>query len=409
MDTMKYLILITLFLPFTVSADTKDLPNDLIEPSDQKVLEQRAIIKAAEQRQAEKKAAAINAAKQRLDEQKTAEQKDAEAKADEIKAAEQKALVDSVEELKRKASDLEDKYEHLVTVNEQTMSSISNQLSAASYYLGIFGFLFALGAILLGVYITFVERKVMNLTGRSRVLFEQSKTVKKDVEHINTLIQSDIKGLYDKIKREETVYLLNTLLEVPYDIGNLSTQLLSRKLERDDFYILKNAYLKLKEKPKLEAGTFMASQEDSYKLVFFQHFLNLAVKDEEIGPDMTEFYPQGIECSFDNDIMKSSSDFIKGIYELGFKLKSEDINSYYIGLSGSPFKDNMGIYQIFFDTLSSRVNRFEFYELLSKKNNCTVGRTNFGKLLVEEYSETELSESEQAKINEINVLLNPSS
>lgn len=378
MDTMKYLILVTLLLSFTISADTKDIPNDSIEPLDKKVLEQRL---------AEKKAVAIKAAKQ--------------------KSAEQKALMDSIKILNNKVSDLETKYTHLENITEQTAGSISNQLSAASFNLSVFGFLFGLGAIILGVYITFVERKVMRLSERSRVLFDQSKAVKKEVEVINTHIQSDMSGLYDKIKREETVYILKRLLDVPNDITNLTTQLLSRDLEQDDFYTLKTAYLKLKDKPKLEAVVFQMGNVDSYKLVFYQHFLNLAVNDEDIGPDMIEFYPHGIECSFDNDIIKSTSDFMNGIYKSGFKLKSEAINSYFIGLSSSYYKDNVEIYKIFFNTLSSRINRFEFYELLSKENNCKAGRTNFGKLLVEEYSDTELSETEQVTINEINLLLNP--
>ncbi|PCI26296.1 MAG: hypothetical protein COB67_10195 [SAR324 cluster bacterium] len=298
--------------------------------------------------------------------------------------------------LNKELSDLKDKYEFQSKVNELTINSISNQLTAASYNLTIFGILFGLAAIGVGVYITFVERKIIKISEKNVLLLSKSQAIKKEVESINKLIQDDIYGLFLKIKREETLHILNRLLKVPKDISNLLDELLSRDLEKEDYNILKKAYLQLDNSEKTKAYT------EKYELVFFQQFLDLILKDEDIGEKLIPTYPRGIRCCFDNDILKSTKDFIKVIINLGIDKKEKEINSYFSGLSNSSFKDSKEIYKIFFDGLLTRENQFTFYNIISNNDSTKVGKNNFGTLLKVSYEKVEdLTVTEKAILEEI--------
>ena len=165
-----------------------------------------------------------------------------------------------INELNQKINELNQDYEKQEKVNEKTFESISNQISAASLNLTIFGILFSVAAIGLGLYVTFIERKIVLIREENKSLLSETKLVKDEVVKINTQIQKDIYGLFLKIKREETVHILERLIKIPEDISNLSQQLLSRELEKEDYLILKEAYLKLKE--KVSKNVFYNSKVD---------------------------------------------------------------------------------------------------------------------------------------------------
>lgn len=192
------------------------------------------------------------------------------------------------------------------------------------------------------------------------------------------------------------MYILNRLLKVPKDISNVSSELLSRELEREDFKILKKAYLSLDELLPIKQGPYRSGLEykDSYKLIFFQHFLDLAIKDESIGPDLIIFYPHGIICSFENDILKSTKNFIKAIVDLGYQTRLEEISSFFKGLSNSSYCDFEELYMILFDGLKSRDDKFKFFNLIPDSKEYRVGKKNYGEILIKEFEENEPTESE---------------
>lgn len=293
-----------------------------------------------------------------------------------------------------------------IKTNEETISSISNQLSSSSYNLTIFGILFGIAGLGLSVYVTRIERKVVKLNEEGRKQLEQTKKIQSEVNHVNQLIQNDIYGLFEKIKREETIHILNRLIKVPKDIGNLNDVLLSRELHRDDFELLKTAYLKLGVEPALESGLvrLRLPYKSSYLLLFFQHFVDLAIKDPEIGPDIRTFYEQGIGCAFENDMMKTTEDFIKAIIDLGFQTKMDDINNFFRGLAKSEFVDLIVLYEIVFSAFKTRDDKFKFYEVISNTAETKKCKIHYGDLLISTYADSETSGSEQGIIDEINAL-----
>jgi len=192
--------------------------------------------------------------------------------------------------LSRPISELSDQFailEKRVAYQENLTSisneSISNQFSAASYSLTIFGILFGLLGFILGIYITYIERKVVRILEANQGLLAESNRIKIEVFDMNKLIQENVYGLYEKIRRADTLHMLERLREVPEDIANLSSALLSRELAHEDFQILKEAYFKVEDEEDEEVGLRMTFK-NSYKLLFFQHFLNIAIKDNRVGP-----------------------------------------------------------------------------------------------------------------------------
>lgn len=309
-------------------------------------------------------------------------------------------LIDS---LKHELKKINKDYEYQLRINEQTLTSISRQIEATSFNFTIFGILFAIAALGLGVYITFIERKTVSIRGETQELLRKTNQTKEEVEKINELIQKDIYGLFLKIKREETVHILKRLLKVPEDISNLLSQLLSRELENEDFQILKEAYLKLKPQPKVKPGFIrvVPNYKDGYKLLFFQHFLDLSLLDEVIGPDLIDFYPQAIESAFENDIIKSSQDFIRAIIDKGVQKCEKEINSFILGISKSDFKENAKLYEILFNSLSKRENQFKFFDLITTDKEARIGKVKYGILLRDNYFGSEMTESEKISLGQL--------
>jgi hypothetical protein len=306
-----------------------------------------------------------------------------------------------IELLKKEVSELNSKYDYQVKINEQTISSISSQIGAASYNLIIFGILFGIAALGLGIYVTYIERKIVTAREENVSLLNKTIETKNEVVTINELIQKDIYGLFLKIKREETIHLLNRLLKVPRDISNLYTELTSRELEKEDYSILKEAYLKLKEELRLEPKKMSPDMmyNNSYKLLFFQHFLSMAVKDEQVGPDLIDYYPEAISCAFENDIIKSTEDFIKAIIDIGYQSKEKEINSFMKGISKSQFKHLNKIYSILFNGIKNRDDKFKFFTLISDEKETKISKSNFGEMLINHYPLKELTESEKSTID----------
>ncbi len=304
-----------------------------------------------------------------------------------------------IENLIKDFEELKNKYDYQLKVNDQTLNSISNQIGATSYNISIFAFLFGVIAIGLGVYVTWVERKIIKLRDENESLLKQTNATKNEVVVINELIQKDIYGLFLKIKREETTHILNRLVKIPEDISNLSQELLSRELKQEDYRLLKKAYLKLKSKPLKENSPEYNSDiencKTSYLLLFFQHFIGLSLKDEEINDDLIEYYSHGIYCAFENDIIKSTEDFAKALIDLGYQSKGKEISSFFIGVANSEFKNFNKIYEIIYDSFKIRDDRFFLYKLLEHSNEIRIAKVNFGKLLISEYGKTDLTASEK--------------
>lgn len=294
-------------------------------------------------------------------------------------------------------TNLKDKLDFQQKLNEQTINSISTQLDSASYSLTIFGILFAIAAIGLGIYVTYIERKIVKIGEENQKLLTKNQQIKDDVEALNKLIQSDIYGLFLKIKREESVHMVERLVKVPKDIVNVGASLLSRDLHQEDFAKLKQAYLNL---PNKQEGNYA----NNYMFVFFQHFLGQSLRDENLRLEIAEFIHQGINSAFENDIVKSTLDFTGVLLDKGIQEFKSEINIFFKGLTNSQYKNYIPVYKVIFDNLKSRKNRFEMFSSIESDAENRLAKIEYGNLLVSKYSIDNPTESEQLVFAEINEL-----
>lgn len=290
-------------------------------------------------------------------------------------------------ELNKKLIKLQETIDRERNISDKSFNGISNQLSASSNSLTIFSILFGVLALAIGFYVTYIERKIVKIREENIDLLSQTQTVKKEVVEINREIQSDIEGLFKKIKKEETNHILDRLLNVPKDIANLVEGLLSRELSKADFDKLKVSY------EKLELGDITYTEK--YEILFFQHFSDLSLKDLFIKERFIKYIPTGIVCSIENDILKSSNDIFNFIVDTGLVNNKEIINVYFKGLEKSKFKDFLKLYDLIFQKLSQREKQFLLYQLIEKGDDTESVLINYGNILDTNYSTNSLTESEK--------------
>ena len=116
---------------------------------------------------------------------------------------------------------------------------------------------------------------------------EKIDKIAKTTEDLDKKIHSDITGLYNDLRKEETKTLFQRIVKEPLDIDNLGQLLLAREVEPEIFPLLKQAFLKVPETPivedkiDLENGVFRINPDtkNSFMLQFFQHFFYQSVKE----------------------------------------------------------------------------------------------------------------------------------
>ncbi|PXY46452.1 hypothetical protein [Flavobacterium hydrophilum] len=304
-----------------------------------------------------------------------------------------------IKNLQKSSNELQQKYDYQVKINEQTLNSISSQIGATSYNLSIFAFLFGLLAILLGVYVTWVERKIISLKDENEKLLKETKRTKGEVVAINDLIQKDIYGLFLKIKREETLHILDRLLKIPQDITNVCESLLSRELLPDDFIKLKNAFLALPENDE-----YGDEYKHSYKSLFFQHFFDMTLLDINLRKHMEKFIPIAISQSFENDIIFSSKNFIALLNKKGINEFSKEINEFFKGLSKYQFSKFTPVYDLFCENLKDKNLIFELFNEIKSIPENRIAKIEYGNSILNKFKQSDFTDDEKPILEELQQL-----
>ena len=125
-------------------------------------------------------------------------------------------------------------------------ATIANEISAVNTMLVAFTIVFGAIGVLLGGYISWLQRKVSRMSDNIAEKEQKIISLAKTVEETDKKIHSDIKGLYCELRDEETMALLHRIVEEPLDVSNLSHLLFARSLNTEGYAVLKQAYTKLK-------------------------------------------------------------------------------------------------------------------------------------------------------------------
>lgn len=288
---------------------------------------------------------------------------------------------------------LKDKLDFQQKMSEQTINSVSVQLSAASNNLTLFGILFTIAAIVFGFYVTHIERKIVNIGEKNKEMLAKSQKIKEDVDAVNQLIQSDIHKLYTQIKREETDYILDRLVKAPKEIREVSYTLLSRELLSEDFLKLRQAYVNFDKHD--------SNYTSRYKDIFIRQFLAQTLKDEELRKAFSGYIVHIYYYTLESEVIRAASDLATVLVDRGIQEYKIEINRFFQGLTISKFRKSTNVYQIFFQNLRSRKYRFETFDIIesTKDNRCS--KIEFGNLLFNHYSTNNPTESELLSFKEL--------
>lgn len=239
---------------------------------------------------------------------------------------------------------------------ETSNSSISSQISTLNTLIAGFSLIFVISSIFLSFYISFLVRKVKLAKKSIEEKEKKIDSLAKTVEETDAKIQSDISGLYAKLRNEESMTLLHRLEEEPLDIVNIEELLLARPLEKEGFPILKRAYIKLCELGQdIDVSEFLRpSPRKQFHLLFFQHYLGETILDNNLRPEMLKDFEFGMSCAFTRDIIKSTEDFCSALSDNTATFDKCDILVNYLkALNNSKYKDLVELKNIFENNISN--------------------------------------------------------
>lgn len=302
--------------------------------------------------------------------------------------------------LNEKFDALNKSFENQLSSNDRTLNKISSQIEATSFNLTIFGIILGFIAVGLGVYVTFIERKIVQLRDENKALLDETKRAKNEVEELNNKIQNDIYGLFLKIKKEETNHLLDRMIKVPKDISNLFNELASRELDDNDFQKIKQAYTKLKGLKSHESFIY------NYHVLFFQHFLYQIMGDNSLHSEVLKNYQMCVDCAFDNDIIKSTNDFIRFIIrDRNIEKYNNEIKIFSSAIANSEFKEFNELFDLISKLLANSENRIKYMKALSSESRDDKEfKIRFGTIVLSELNGQDLSDEETSLKIELEAL-----
>lgn len=227
----------------------------------------------------------------------------------------------------------------LHTQISESQNSIANAIAASDRFLSVASIVIAILIVILGIYVTWCQRRVESIKKIVEEKESSTSRLRKEVEQTNKQINGDLSSLYKKLRREETVTLINRLVEVPEDICNIGRQLLSRELMEEDFEILKRAFSKIED----EEDEDMKSR---YITLFFQHFAGLSIKDDTLRKSIIDNFYYLIPACFRKDIQKSTKDMMAEIINLSPDIRLQIVIPFYKAFINSKFKDMYEIVEL---------------------------------------------------------------
>ena len=343
--------------------------------------------------------------------------------------AEIKEVGSKIDKLSDRFDNLEYAVEKQKDIIAQEQTAIDNSLSAAnqalstfSYILGAIGLIITVLGFGLGIYISKKQKKVESLLQK----VEEKKTVVEllndeisatsiEMHNLNNEIKNDMKGLYKRLRSEETKELLNRLIQVPFDINNLVDILVSRTLPLEDFDTLLSAYTSFKQErgddPVIEiisqvgiAQWIGLSSRGKYLILFYQNFCGESMLNDSIREDVIEFLPHALQFAFKSDIINSLTSLMNALNENNIQGRNEDIlTKYIVALNASQHKTYTEAYQLIVDNCNDTINLQSVWNKLVEQN---IIIDPFGNLLSTKYSsdaefvktvKTQIKESKQEK------------
>lgn len=289
--------------------------------------------------------------------------------------------------LKDQEKKIEDNHNLITTIYQ----SLSIMISFAGIFISILGIILTIINIIYG---SFLSRKINKSSEQVNKMLKEVEEKHSQINKLDNDIQSQFSNVFKKLKEAETHELIERLINVPEDIVNLLSILLTRDILKIYFNDIKKAYLN-----HVNSEQFDSFRSDKiisdYFILFFQHFADLSLFDPDITDEFQNRYDTTIQSAFLNDALKSTSEIISACVNNNFEKQAIIIINYFMAINQSKFKNNTKIYEVTFDKLITKENRFKFYEFIKENPNLLIVKEYYGNILYDYYQKSINNESER--------------
>lgn len=311
--------------------------------------------------------------------------------------AEIKEVESKIDKLSDRFDNLEYAVEKQKDIIAQEQTAIDNSLSAANHNISIFsyivaaiGIIIAIGSFAFGAYFSKKTEQILESVDKKRDEIDQLKQeitkIKDEAKGLNDEIKDNVDGLFNRLRRDDTISLLGRLVDVPEDIGNIFKMLLARKLHPSDFNLLLKAYTKLMSENKESAEKkpiLGMSQKEQYLLLFFQHFCGKSIQSSLLKDDVISHFFTALQCAFKIDVRNSLSSLVETLNNFDINGENESILAeYLVALNKSRHRTYTEPYQLIVDNCNDTINLQSVWNKLVEQN---VIIEPFGNLLSTKY------------------------
>lgn len=275
---------------------------------------------------------------------------------------------------------LSEKQSAEVELINQSNQNIANELETSSRTISVWGYILSFIALLMGAFISiFVTKKrdqikdISNVVANAKIAVEDvqdkmenstEKTIKTlddallkldEFQNLYSDFENHMSEIYQHLRREETLEILHRLTLVPEDIVNVGTLLLSRTLEPGDFNLVFQAFNNLMKKnsdtTKGMSHKFQRSA-NNYAIVFYQHFLDEAIKNDFLRDFLVSKFDYLCACAFINDMLKSTRDLKVGLRSMNAADQLQILTKYVVACMQTEYKDEKEVYEIILENLT---------------------------------------------------------
>jgi hypothetical protein len=320
-------------------------------------------------------------------------------------------LIDQVEHINDKNTSLQKDIDLLTAQIEKNENMYSIMYTHTndnlSNLLQMFSLRFTISAIIVTIVVTIIGIIVgAYINGLSRKIkqdYERVKKIQCEVIELDNDVKHAIYNIYEKLRRQETIYLLNNLIKNPDQIHENYGLLIARELKDEDYHRLKDAYHNYILNGQEELGPYLGlSREGKYLHLFYENYLDEALSDI----DFEDFFETLVEkliskLAFSSEeIQKVIPIFIKEIINKKLYKKTDFINDFVIKLSSIGNESNFKIIpELLFKAIEVKNLQFTFYEKISTEGGRI--KENMGKLLIVNYKDKKNTKRQDAILDSI--------
>lgn len=241
-------------------------------------------------------------------------------------------VIKDTSEINQRVAVLEEEYERLSKYQIHTDTLVERSYNATNNILVVLSVIIAAAAIYLTWFINNAEKKLRDIEGTITNKQNEVEILASNTSTLLEQINKDTDGLFERIRRKDTEFLLERLIQVPQDIVNIERVLLARELKEADYKSVKEAYDKLCSNhiEKEISGIGNQTYQQLYMVLFYKHFFGRSLKDNSLRNSILDALVSILDGAFLTDVTKANSELAAFVSDQSIDADRGDVLYIYI-------------------------------------------------------------------------------